>query len=111
MYFSLDIWNYAKYSFAVNSIYAEHHKYYILLFDEKSQVHNVNNGDSRWNKVKLLELSIDPISGWGKHIDYIVWIDADFIFLDFKLRLEQIAAENPNAHIITSAEHAGTKYL
>lgn len=110
-YASTDIWDYASYSFAVNAAYAERNNYYIVMYDEHT--HNYEAADSRWNKVKILERSLDyPIlMGDNVDMDYVVWVDADFIFLDFSLRLEQIAPEYPKAHIIMSAEHAGSTTL
>jgi hypothetical protein len=110
-YASTDIWDYASYSFAVNAVYAERNNYYIVMYDEHT--HNYEADDSRWNKVKILELSLDypTLMGDTVDMDYVVWVDADFIFLDFSLRLEQIAAEYPKAHIIISAEHAGSTTL
>lgn len=109
-YASTDIWDYASYSFAVNAVYAERNEYYIVMYDEHT--HNYEAADSRWNKVKILERSLHyPLMGDSVDMDYVVWVDADFIFLDFSLRLEQIAAEHPKAHIIMSAEHAGSTTL
>lgn len=44
-------------------------------------------------------------------MEYLLWVDADMIVLDLGLRLEQVAAEHPNAHILISAEHAGSSTL
>ena len=109
-YASTDIWDYASYSFAVNALYAARNGYYIVMYDEHT--HNYEATDSRWNKVKILERSLDyPPLMDDMDMDYVVWVDADFIFLDFSLRLEQIVAEHPKAHIIMSAEHAGSTTL
>jgi tetratricopeptide (TPR) repeat protein len=40
-----------------------------------------------------------------------MWVDADLIFLDLGMRLEQVAAANPKAHVLISAEHAGSSTL
>ena len=111
-----DIWDYASLSLAVNGAYAEYNNYIIKLIDPS--ISNPDPNDSRWSKVKLLldaleengdnDENINGNHGWARDLDYIMWIDADLIFLDLNLRLEQIAALNPTAHIIVSAEHAGS---
>jgi hypothetical protein len=40
-----------------------------------------------------------------------MWIDADLIFLDMNLRIEQVAASYPKAHILISAENHGSTTL
>ena len=40
-----------------------------------------------------------------------MWVDADLIFLDLGLRIEQVAAVYPKAHVLISAEHAGSSTL
>jgi hypothetical protein len=63
-------------------------------------------------QVKVLEDALDPDVGWARDLDFVLWIDADMIILDMRLRVEQIAAQYPSAHILVSAEHAGiTKIL
>jgi len=36
-----------------------------------------------------------------------MWVDADLIFLDMGLRLEQVASAHPGAHVILSAGGSG----
>lgn len=102
-YASKDIWNYAAYAMAINAAYAEHHGYSLTILDETSGA--FDSGDARWNKVKILESALDPFEGWAQDLDFLVWIDADFVFLDFGFRLESVVAEasNPNAHLFISA--------
>lgn len=104
-----NIWEYAAYSIGINEIYAEHNGY--VLLPVNPLINNFEKYDPRWNKVKILELALHPENGWARDFDYLMWIDADLIFLDMGMRLEQIAAENPQAHIIVSAEHAGSTTL
>ena len=40
-------------------------------------------------------------------LDYVMWVDADLIFLDMGLRLEQVASAHPGAHVILSAGGSG----
>ena len=39
----------------------------------------------------------------AKDFDYVMWVDADLIFLDMGLRLEAVAAEYLHSHIMISA--------
>jgi len=105
-----DIWNYSAYAFAVNEAYAEHNGYILQHLDPESGP-SYDTYDARWSKVKILEDAIDPIVGWARNLDFVMWVDADFIFLDMGLRLEKVAEEFPNAHVIASAEHAGSTTL
>jgi hypothetical protein len=100
-YATTNIWNYSALSFGVNEFYAEHNNYLFVMLDPIRA--NYDENDSRWNKVKILEDALHPATGWGRHLDYLMWVDADLIFLDMGLRLEKVAAEYPSAHLIASA--------
>lgn len=111
-YSTSDIFDYSSYSFAVNEAFAEHNGYILKLIDNLNTNDDIyDKDDPRWNKVKILEMAIDPVSGWAKDLDYVMWIDADLIFLDMNLRIEQIAASYPKAHILISAENHGSTTL
>jgi tetratricopeptide (TPR) repeat protein len=108
-YATSDIWEYTAFSLAVNQAYAEQNGYVMVHLDEKTS--NYDKDDARWNKVKILEEAIHPETGWARDLDYVMWLDADLIFLDLGMRLEKVAAEYPKAHVIMSAEHAGSSTL
>ena len=115
-YSTSDIFDYSSYSFAVNEAYSEHNGYILKLIDNLNNNNNNDDdiyetNDPRWNKVKILEMAIDPMNGWAKDLDYVMWIDADLIFLDMNLRIEQVAASYPKAHILISAENHGSTTL
>ena len=110
-YSTTGIFDYSSYSFAVNEAYAEHNGYIIKLFDDASSTDMYDQDDPRWNKVKILEMAIDPDIGWARDLDYVMWVDADLIFLDMNMRIEQIASRYPNAHILMSAENHGSTTL
>ena len=61
--------------------------------------------------MKALEEALEPEKGWGRNLDWIVWLDADAIILDMNMHIEKVAASRPNAHILMSAEHAGSSTL
>lgn len=108
-YATSDISNYAIYSFVVNEAYAEHNNYKFWHLNESGPMYD--NNDARWNKIKILLDALDPINGWGNNLDYLMWVDADMIFLDMSMRIEQIAAAFPFANMIVSAEHTGSTTL
>jgi len=104
-----NIWDYTTYSYGIGQIYAEHHGYVFKHLDENSKgSESFDPRDSRWNKIKVLE---QALVGWGKNLDYIMWVDADIAILDMGLSIEDVVATNPSAHIWSSAEHAGSTTL
>jgi tetratricopeptide (TPR) repeat protein len=107
-YASPDIIPYAAYAFAVNSAYAEHNGYEIFFMSPETGS-NHEPRDQRWNRVKIIMDALDSSDGWLRDVDYIVWTDADLIFLDFELNMRELTEQNPEVDIIISAErHAGT---
>ena len=108
-YATENIWDYTAFSLAVNEAFAEHNGYIMLHLDPVSA--NFDQFDARWNKVKILEEALHPERGWARDLDYVMWVDADLIFLDMGLRIEQVAAAHPKAHVLMSAEHAGSTTL
>lgn len=103
---SSNIWNYSAYSFSLMAGYTIHQGYALHLVTNNSYDHY----DERWTKVKILEEALDPNSsaGWAAQLDYLVWMDADAVVLDWGLRIEALAARYPQAHLLVSAEHAGS---
>lgn len=89
-YATLSISDYAAYAFAINQAYAEHNGYIFHIADPIQS--NFEPTDARWNKVKLLEQSLLT---WAHDCDYIVWVDADLIFLDFSMKIEKIISSTP----------------
>lgn len=53
--------------------------------------------------MKILVDALDVHNGWAKGYDYVMWLDADFIFADFDFRIESLVEMHPTAHIIASA--------
>lgn len=102
-YATNNIWDYASFAMAINAAYAEQNGYSLTILDESSGP--MEDSDSRWNKVTILERALHPVDGWAQDMDYLVWIDADFAFLDFSFRLESVIsqAHNLKAHIFVSA--------
>ena len=75
--------------------------------------------DARWNRVKImkelmtsesnsdtnLSSKVKVISGVFKTYDYVVWLDADLVIIDWTFSIEELIIENPEKDIILSAEH------
>lgn len=123
-YATSEITNYSAYSFAINLAYAQHNGYSLLYLDDNSGA-NYEPTDARWNKVKILEQALlSPsnraassrrsirssggeedilLQGWASTADYLIWLDADLVILDFNLRIEQLATAYPHAHILACA--------
>jgi tetratricopeptide (TPR) repeat protein len=106
---SPNIWDYSAFSLAVNGAYAERNGYIMRHMDPSMS--NPEPTDARWSKVALLSEALDPHGGWGKDLDYVVWFDADLVVLDLDLRMEAVAAAHPRAHVLVSAEHAGSSTM
>lgn len=64
-YSTSSIFDYSSYSFAVNEAYAQHNGYIMKLFDDSISGDDdvYEKEDPRWNKVKILEIAIDPDTG------------------------------------------------
>lgn len=90
-YASKPIWNYSAYSFGINLAYAEKNGYvFKYIYDG-----DYERTDERWSKIKILEEALDDTTGWARNFDFVMWVDADLIFLDFSFRIESIASDNP----------------
>lgn len=106
-----DIKKYSVYAHAVNAIYAEHNNYEIKFLDP-ANFPEYDSSDMRWSKINILRHAVsNNDSTWGNDVDYFMWIDADVIFLDIDMHIEDFFVKNPNAQLIISAESAGSKTL
>jgi galactosyl transferase GMA12/MNN10 family len=98
-----DIHDYASYSLAVNSLYAEN-KGYSFKFLSPQQGSQYYANDERWNKVRILMESIDSKTGWGIDFDYVCFLDADLIVLDMDLDLEELVTRHSWADMLISQD-------
>lgn len=96
-----DIMSYYSHGVALNAVYSALRGYNYVALDDATS--NYEKSDKRWNKVKIL---INAFKGWAKDVDYLMWVDADIIFLNLNFKIEEILRWNPEAHIIASAEHS-----
>jgi hypothetical protein len=102
-YFTSNIIKYGSLGAAINAIYAAHHNYKFKILTPETGGEYFPE-DQRWNKVKILEDALDPVSGWAKSSDYILWLDSDFIFLDLGMKIELISQAYPDSHVIMSED-------
>jgi hypothetical protein len=102
-YVSFDILDYAAYSIGINQMYAYMNNYQFKVYNESDS--NYEPRDQRWNRVKLLLNELDKNDDVNPNkVNYIVWFDADLVFLDFRHTIESIIIDNPNVDMILSAE-------
>ena len=73
---------------------------------------NYDPRDVRWNKVKILS---EGMRTWGKGMDYLLWVDADLVFLDMSFDIIQDIVYDTSLHrggeMFMSAESAGSSTM
>jgi len=99
------ILDYAAYGIAVNAVYASIQGYSIIIINQEKWKYSEVE-DPRWNKVKILYDLLDPLSGQARHVEYIVWMDADLVIMNFSLNLIGLFLEHSEADMILSADMA-----
>ncbi|RYG94057.1 hypothetical protein EON65_58030, partial [archaeon] len=97
---------YAGYSIAVNALYAEHLGYAYHVYVEGQQIDLPLDADPRWNKVLFLLRTMQT-----SKYQYVVWMDADLVILDFSLDLQAIASQYSEADIIMSKDKASAPFI
>jgi hypothetical protein len=98
-YATESIFDYTTYSYAINSFYAQRHGYDFLLLIP-SQGYQYYHNDERWNKVKIL---MNAMNNEAKY-EYVCFLDADLIFIDYDFDLKALIAKNRWADIIVSRD-------
>ena len=98
-----EIVQYAAYSHFAQASYASHRNYAMLplLPDSEEQDYEY------FRKLVPILYALNR-TDLAFHCDYLVWMDADAIFLDFSFRIEKMVARHPRAHIIMSADVSTT---
>jgi hypothetical protein len=96
-YATESIAGYAASAFAVNQAYVESNGHLMRLADPA--ISNYEPQDARWNKVKILERAFNT---FAKDCDYLVWLDADLILLDFSMDLSRIVRTHPKGEFYVS---------
>mmetsp|Transcript_18224 Transcript_18224/g.30404 ORF Transcript_18224/g.30404 Transcript_18224/m.30404 type:complete len:667 (+) Transcript_18224:46-2046(+) len=91
------VYDYASYAFFLQAVYAEHNGYYSLpLLPDSAR--------PDYRRYRKLVPLLDAMTTHAADADYIVWLDADLVLLDLGMRVEQVAAQYPTAHLIVSAD-------
>ena len=98
-----DIMGYARWSYAVQYAFAEWHNLPLYRRSPKSG-HNFEPRDERWNKIKLVRDLMDEEA--VEEGSFVVWMDADLIYLDLDWKLEDIVARHPGYDLIISRDSA-----
>ena len=107
------ILDYSSYSIAINSIYAAI-QHYSFQFTSPGTGHQYYANDERWNKVRILMHAMEKHASAtitamrsleeGNNPTYVIFLDADLIFLDFDMDLESITSEYHWADMIISRD-------
>mmetsp|Transcript_2840 Transcript_2840/g.4303 ORF Transcript_2840/g.4303 Transcript_2840/m.4303 type:complete len:734 (+) Transcript_2840:56-2257(+) len=98
-----DIMKFGSYMIASTAAYAEQNGYSFHWLSPETGS-NYQTGDPRWNKVKIIDVALDPTNGWAKDTEYLVWMDADAIVLDLGMKIELIGQQYEKADFIASAD-------
>ncbi len=106
-YTTKNILGYSAYSLAINAAYANHQVYRHKILTPEDGA-GYEPADERWNKVKILAEALSPTEGdWSQHfdgVDYVVWMDADLIVVDFEFKVEDIVSQYPDKDILLSTD-------
>ncbi|RYY73451.1 hypothetical protein EON63_20070 [archaeon] len=105
-YVTADIISYSCYTLALTFAFAIHNHYTLHILDEYSILDDMDAYDVRWNKVNALLQGMSE-GGFAWDVDYLLWVDADLVFLDLDYSIQSLVTKYSDAHIIVSSEHAG----
>eukprot|EP01038_Epipyxis_sp_PR26KG_P013665 gene13665-18337_t len=92
-----DIYTYSLYSLFLQSIYCYYNNYVLLPLFTDSKLE-----DYLYHR-KLTNI-LETLNSYGFMIDYIIWLDADLILLDFNFSIRDLIIRYENSHIIISAD-------
>jgi tetratricopeptide (TPR) repeat protein len=99
-YSTPNILNYSAYTHAINTLYSQHNGYYFRQLNQTNG--QFDSEDERWNKIMILRSSLLT---WARAFDYLIWIDADAIVLNFQFHFDDLIAQHPSADLIASSEN------
>jgi hypothetical protein len=105
-YATPSIIDYASYSYAINSYYAEYHGYVFRFLTPKSGHQHYKN-DERWNKVKILmdAIAVSRTADDAElNFDIVCFLDADLIILNVSMDIDTLIKSRPWADIIISRD-------
>lgn len=104
-----EISNYSAYSTFAKEAYCAYNNYKFIVAD--GNISSYEPRDPRWNKVKILSSAIDQNRGFANYSDYVIWLDADLIMLNFSFRFEEVIEAYPDAHVIISHDADNSKAM
>lgn len=105
-YVTNEIISYSRYSLALNLAFCIQNHYTLHILDEYSMIDDMDEYDVRWNKVNALLQGMSD-DGFAWDADYLLWVDADLIFLNLDYSIQDLVTKHSDASIIVSSEHAG----
>lgn len=88
---------YAAHSLGMKLFYAETNGYALDLFTYAAGSHSFG-----WQKLDYIRSALHSTKGWARNFDYIAYIDDETNIVDIGMRIEQIFAQNKQAHFIAS---------
>eukprot|EP01031_Cornospumella_fuschlensis_P041259 gene41259-50356_t len=97
---------YAGHALAVNAAYAERRGYAYHIFSEDQHSQLQLDADARWNKVLFLLETMKT-----HDYEYVTWVDADLVILDFSLDLVALANQYHTADVIMSKDKATAPFI
>jgi hypothetical protein len=104
-----DILSYSAYAMFINAVYSFVSNTAFKIYDEDIYKMEVPlDADARWNKVKYL---MDEINLNSSHPEWIVWLDADLIVVDWSLNITQLVSQYPQAEIIMSKDKVTAPFV
>jgi hypothetical protein len=104
-----DILSYSAYAMFINAVYSLVSNADFQIYDEDVYKMEVPlDADARWNKVKYL---MDEINLNASHPEWIVWLDADLIVVDWSLNITQLVSQYPQAEIIMSKDKVTAPFV
>ena len=101
---SPEIYSYAAHTALVNGAFFEYHGYASRLLSAETG-DDFYPKDRRWNKIRSVVKALDPLEGWARGVDVMIFIDTDLLILDWQgLQVQSLLDEHPRAHILMSRD-------
>jgi hypothetical protein len=104
LFASPQVYSYAAHTTLVNALYFEYHNFTARMLSE-STGDDWYPKDRRWNKIRSVVKALDPLEGWARGVDVMIFIDTDLLILDWQgLQVQSLLDEHPRAHILMSRD-------
>lgn len=78
-----EIYHYAAYSYFLQAVYSSHNFYGLLPLFQDSLAPD-------YQLYRKIVPILEALQGVALHSDYIVWLDADIVYLDIGMRVEKV---------------------